>query len=469
MQRLALTALLAAAIATPAAAFDRAAWQADYAYLKQELEGSYSHLAWMASPGSGIDLPALDRRAQRQLAQATSNAEAASAVRAFVAGFSDGHFSEQTTLAPAAPADPPAMRDLSRDDARTGCAALGYVHRTNVAFSAPFEGLAGFRLLEDDTVFRAGLLPLADGRLLGFVRIPRFRGAEFPELCQRAWAAALKAGKTPSVQTIGEQMSDLFLQALAGRLRALRAAGATALLVDIGGNGGGNDLGDWAARLFTDRPVKSAPLLMVDSPVSGAYFDEQIEGLKDAQPKPAVLAALKYFEAGKAAIGQSKCDRSWAWREQRPWSATAPCSGLIGAGYASGGSQAVDEEPALYWPIVAQPYAGSWTGPAYLLTDKGTASAAEMFAAVMRDNGIVRTIGVRTLGLGCGFMDDSETAVLPSSRLRFRIPNCVRLRADGSDEVAGIAPDLPVLPAEGESEAGRAWRIVRTIASDLKG
>ena len=469
MQRLALTALLAAAIATPAAAFDRAAWRADYAYLKQELQGSYSHLAWMASPASGVDLPALDRRVQRQLAQASSDAEAADAIRAFVDGFRDGHFSEMTTLTPAAPADPPAKRDLAKDDARTGCAALGYVHRTSVAFSAPFEGLAGFRLLEDDTVFRAGLLPLADGRLLGFVRIPRFRGAEFPELCQQAWAATLKAGKTPSARVIGEQMDDLFLQSLAARLKALEAAGATALLIDIGGNGGGNDLGDWTARLFTDRPVKSAPLLMVDSPVSNAYFDEEIEGLKDASPKPGVLAALKYFETGKASIGKSRCDRSWAWREQWAWSATAACSGLIGAGYASGGSQAVDEEPALYLPIVAQPYAGAWTGPAYLLTDRGTASAAEMFAAVMRDNGIVRTIGVRTLGLGCGFMDDSETAVLPSSRLRFRIPNCVRLRADGSDEVAGIAPDLPVLPAEGESEAGRAWRIVRTIAGDLKG
>jgi hypothetical protein len=470
MKRPLLAAVLSLALASPAfaAGFDRTAWQADYAYLKHELEGSYSHLAWMASPGSGIDLPALDRRARRQLAEATSDAEAADAIRAFVAGFHDGHFSELARLAPAPPADPLPKRDLGQDDARTGCAALGYAHRTGVTFSAPFEGLAGFRLLSNDTVFRAGLLPLPGGRTLGFVRIPRFRGAEFPELCQQAWAAVLAEKQTPSARAIGDRMDDLFLKTLAGRLKALKAAGADGLLIDIGGNGGGNDLGDWAARLFTDRPVRSAPLLMVDAKVSAQYFDEQIDGLKDAVQTPQVQAALKGFEAGKARIGGKACDRAWAWREQRAWSAAAPCSGLIAAGFASGASQAIDPEPALYWPIVAQPYAGAWTGPAWLLTNGGTASAAEMFAAVMRDNGIVRTVGVKTLGLGCGFMDDGETAVLPHSRLRFQIPNCVRLRADGSDEVAGIAPDLPIPPAEGESEAGRAWRIVQAVAGDWK-
>ncbi|MDQ0465316.1 hypothetical protein QO010_003103 [Caulobacter ginsengisoli] len=470
MKRLLLAAALALTLSGPAlaAGFDRAAWQADFVYLKTELEGSYSHLAWMASPQSGIDLPALNRRAERQLAKATSDAEAADAIRAFVAGLHDGHLSELPTLKPAPPADPPAKRDLTRDDARTGCAALGYAHRTSVAFSAPFEGLAGFRLLEGDQVFRAGLLPLPDGRTLGFVRIPRFRGAEFPELCQQAWAAILAKGETPSRGAIGDRMDDLFLQALAARLKSLEAAGAVALVVDIGGNGGGNDLGDWAARLFTDRPVKSAPLLMVDSPVSVGYFDEQIEGLKAAKPSPAVDAALKAFEAGKAVIGKQKaCSRNWVWREQRAWGADLDCAGLLSAGFASGASQAIDPEPALYWPIVAQPYAGAWTGPVYLLTNSGTASAAEMFAAVMRDNAIARTIGAKTSGLGCGFMGDGETAVLPNSRLRFQIPNCVRLRGDGTDEVAGISPDLPILPAEGESEAARAWRIVRTIAGDL--
>jgi hypothetical protein len=37
--------------------------------------------------------------------------------------------------------------------------------------------------------------------------------------------------------------------------------------------------------------------------------------------------------------------------------------------------------------------------------------------------------------------------------MRIRMLNCVRLRYDGSDEVAGIEPDLPVLAATAKASA----------------
>ncbi|HKQ12784.1 MAG TPA: S41 family peptidase, partial [Steroidobacteraceae bacterium] len=114
------------------------------------------------------------------------------------------------------------------------------------------------------------------------------------------------------------------------------------------------------------------------------------------------------------------------------------------------------------------PTRGAWNGPVYLLTDSGTASAAEMFAAQMRDRGIAKTVGVRTLGLGCGSMVESAPLTLPHSRLSVRIPNCVRLRADGTDEVAGVAPDFPVLPTANESPRARAARVLAVIDRDLR-
>ena len=101
----------------------------------------------------------------------------------------------------------------------------------------------------------------------------------------------------------------------------------------------------------------------------------------------------------------------------------------------------------------------------YVLTDGQTASSAEMFAAVMRDNGIARIVGSPTEGTGCGFMLAAEPFELPFSGLRFPIPNCVRLRADGSDEVAGIKPDFPVIPRRNEDARGRALRVLQSIDS----
>lgn len=66
-----------------------------------------------------------------------------------------------------------------------------------------------------------------------------------------------------------------------------------------------------------------------------------------------------------------------------------------------------------------------------------------MFAALMHDAGIARVLGVRTGGSGCGFIVDPPALMLPNAKLAFRVPNCMRRSGDGTDEVAGIAPDLP--------------------------
>jgi hypothetical protein len=68
---------------------------------------------------------------------------------------------------------------------------------------------------------------------------------------------------------------------------------------------------------------------------------------------------------------------------------------------------------------------------------------------------------------GCGFMTSSEPLRLPNLGLAIRMPNCVRLRADGSDEVAGIRPDVPVLARDGESARARAGRLLRALSADV--
>jgi hypothetical protein len=456
------------AAAAPRPSFNRAAWREDYATLKHELEQSYSHLAWAGSPASGVDLPALDRRTRLALTTAQSDADASAALVSFIAGFHDGHLAmvvtpEQT----GAVAEPPPR--APDNDARAACAASGYGPATRVAFSLPFESLDGFKLLSDGIApaFRSGTIVVGTHRF-GLVRIPRFRPAEYPVLCIEAWP-------------VQDAIDGVWLRELADRLAALRRERVAAILVDVGGNGGGNDLGDWAARLFTSRDVHSAPLLMHAGPLGVKYMDEQLQALNEARAAhvddsdiEAVLRrAIEVFERRKRESSQQSCDLSWVWHEQRRFD-PAKCSGLIDAGFASGAldylapGTAPDAAAALYWASAADPMRGAWDGPVYLLTDTGTASAAEMFAARMHDSGIAKTVGARTLGLGCGSMLETKPLTLPHSQLSIRIPNCVRLRADGTDEVAGIAPDFPVLPAANESPRARAARMLTVIDEDLR-
>ena len=458
-------------------------WRADYAYLKRELEHNYSHLAWFGSPQGGVDLPALDRATTSALERARNNEEAAAAITAFVAAFHDRHF------APAAPpgsssrtsAEPPIVERAP--DARTACAAFGFAPTTRITFSLPFESLIGFRLVSDglSSAFRAGVIEL-DGRRIGIVRIPRFRPVEFPGVCESAWASLSARGLEPTRSAVLEVANAEWLRTLAARLRELRDQRITALVVDVGGNGGGNDLGDWAVRLFTREPVRSAPLLLSASPVAIPYFDEQLADLQRAldsnDPLPAftrdtLKSNIGAFNQFKLEAKTPPCDMSWVWREQRAWG-TSPCTRLIASRFASGaldyaepGRIAAPAARALYWPAIADSWRGAWTGPSYVVTDGNTGSAAEMFSALMRDRGIAKTIGTRTAALGCGFMVYEDPVVLPHSRRAFRVPNCVRLRADGTDEVAGIAPDLPTPAEPGESARSLAARTLRTIVSDL--
>ena len=410
-------------------------------------------------------------------------AEASAAITAFVAAFHDGHFAPTPPprSSPPASAEPPTVERAA--DARTACAAFGYVPVTRVAYSLPFESLPGFTLISDGFAdpFRAGVIE-QDGRRIGLVRIPRFRPAEFPAVCERAWASLRARGVEPTRGAVLEVINEEWLRMLAARLTQLQTRNITALLVDVGGNGGGNDLGDWAVRLFARAPVRSAPLLLSASPVAIPYFDEQLADLKRALntnadlPEPtraALVRAIEEFNQRRRQAASPPCDMSWVWCEQRAWG-TSPCTRLIASGFASGaleyaepGSIDARAVRALYWPAVADPLRGAWAGPAYVLTDANTGSAAEMFTALMRDRGIAKTVGTRTFGLGCGFMDHDDPILLPHSGRAFRIPNCVRLRGDGTDEVAGIAPDLPTPAQPGESARSLAARTLKTIVSDL--
>jgi hypothetical protein len=85
----------------------------------------------------------------------------------------------------------------------------------------------------------------------------------------------------------------------------------------------------------------------------------------------------------------------------------------------------------------------------------------------VQDNRIGKTVGAPTGGDGCGFMGGEQPKTLAHSRMRLRMPDCLRLRADGRDEVAGVAPDLPVLATEGEDARQRAERVLQAVAADL--
>jgi C-terminal processing protease CtpA/Prc len=79
-----------------------------------------------------------------------------------------------------------------------------------------------------------------------------------------------------------------------------------------------------------------------------------------------------------------------------------------------------------------------------VLVDQETWSAAEEFAAILQDNRAAIVVGARTGGAGCGHTYGGTPTRLRNSGAILEVPDCVRFRADGSNEVRGIMPDVLV-------------------------
>jgi len=478
-----LAALTLTVFAAQAAGYDAAAWRRDYAQLKKTLEQDYANLAWFASPEGGVNLPRLDRLTLQALQAARTDGEARQAIQSFVSAFKDGHLSilpDQAAPTGAARTVPAKAFDAA--DPAAACAALGFLPTARVAFSLPLESLPNFQLMGDGlaSVYRAGLATTASGRKIGVIRIQNFTNRAFLANCPQGLASLKAKGDTIDERMLRDEADGRWHAGLAEQIDALKAAGMTALLIDIGSNSGGNDSGDLFPRLLTGQPVKSARLRMAASAAASAYADEQLKGLDEAltaspgaEARVALDHAREFFLRAKAEA-QHPCDMAWVWTRQRPWTGDG-CKRLVDMGYAGGFAPTLprgafgDQNVAyrLSAPSSADDLWAMWTGPLYVLTDSRTSSSAEMFTAVVQDNHIGKTVGTPTGGVGCGFMNGEQPKVLAHSRIRLRMPDCMRLRADGRDEVAGIAPDLPVLPTEDEDGRQRAERMLDTVASDL--
>jgi C-terminal processing protease CtpA/Prc len=101
--------------------------------------------------------------------------------------------------------------------------------------------------------------------------------------------------------------------------------------------------------------------------------------------------------------------------------------------------------------------------PLLVVVDRNSWSAAEYFAAVLHDNRAARIVGELTGGAGCGYTNAGISTSLSNSGAVVRMPDCVRLRADGSNEVAGITPDVLVPWAPRDTPFQRASKLAQAL------
>lgn len=433
-------------------------WLADLAQVRTAIEQDYPNRDWLTGEREVL----LDRwfeRTASAIRASHNDADARRALGSLIERFNDGHvsiswpapeFAEDIASGNQSPPVPP-------PSIAAFCARQGYDAGQVTAGTA--SAVPNYRTIDGGGPFKAGLVS-AKGRSIGVVRIGAFSPQGYPAACEQAVAKLRIAFQQPCDSACDDRLSAeasaIMTRGLITTIERLRAAGAKVLLVDITRNGGGTDWAEVAARIVSPVSLHSAPIAVLRG-------DAWVRRWSD-------LATRLRQEGERASDADRATLFGYAARAQAIANGLRPCAGpdcsrLARAGFASG---LVAELPAsklngknwgadVFSPAQF-PYRDSvWTGPLIVLVDDESWSAAEQFAALLQDNNAAVVMGSRTGGAGCGHIDGNVPIILTHSKAKLELPNCVRLRKDGTNEVSGIVPDVAtgVRWNDGPTFAGR--------------
>ena len=449
--------------------FARADWIADFEQLQALLATNYPNLEWHAR--RGVDLPGNVARARAALERAQSDEDAHGIFERFIARLGDAHLSIEWDANPPDPADdaqlPDCVRFGFRDDADTRAIAANLPGYRDIT---PPGGSIG-----------AGFVTVGD-KLVGVLRVSSFvptRTQCEMYLRARGPAPQASANLAPYEDAIGTGASRLWLAEVEERLRQIGARQPAALLVDVAGNGGGKQLAITLARMLGGDAVRAPALAFVREPVRAQDLAARAERLSGATRKAPraerdyASAFLQPLRAAAHAAGEP-CDLMPLWR-----GAPVTCTNLVAGPFFAGGF--VEHELPDAWldrPWAREisytaeygPHPRAWSAPVIVLVDENSASATELFAAMLQDAGAALVIGAPTIGAGCGWtMGQYESSrILARSRARVMIPDCARLRADGSNELDGIQPDLLIGLRRTDTPLQRAQRVSAALPEALR-
>lgn len=384
--------------------FRREAWLQDYDQLKHEIEQSYANLKWSRT-AKGVDLVALDKATIAALENAHNSAQARAAINSFLQGFKDGHLRLESgpprivaaamNLWPNRGA-PTVEFNMNAADA---CSAMGFKHNS---FKVKTD-LGNF-VQDESSMFGAGVLSTADGKRYGFIWIPLFSQYDYGEACERAWTR-YKSAQAGVCDENCQSEFDVVAKheaaaALANEANKLSPSAHDGVIIDLRGNGGGTEWAEYVAAAL----VKDSLELPGLAGIRGPHWRAELGDSADV-----------------------KCDLAGIWKDPK---FEPNCWNVVRL-----------PKDNMARPKFARPY----TGKLFVLVDDKTASASEFVVGVLQDNRAATIVGTKTLGAGCGYTNGGVTIKLRNSGLVVKTPDCVRLRADGGNEYAGIKPDRPAL------------------------
>jgi hypothetical protein len=447
--------------------FDPKPWLEDLDQARDAVATKYANLEWLALERE-VDLSALFADTRHRVEAAANAGEARAAFDRLARRFGDGHVQFRWAT------DKPSSMTVEAD-----CATLGYNERMQGLPTAAL--IPGYTPAEPSmaNVFPAGLIRRGH-HTVGVLKIGVFTSQGYPALCASAKAALQMDSEASCDEACADRIEQWAFNRmtadLIAQIRNLKGAGADVLLIDLIDNGGGTEWAEAAARMVTGVRLKSERIGFVRGSHWMSAFDKQESDLRKAAesasgPDKSWLLLLADEVQQRRREAATPCSSSPLWQRQRP-----SCAWLGTGFYATGllDSAQVDRLRAKPWarlvftPMEYDYQDAVWRGPLIVLVNGGTGSAAEQFAAELQDNRAAVIMGAPTAGAGCGHTEGGTPTPLKNSGAVLELPDCARLRQDGSNEVMGIQPDVLVGLRNEDGPHRRATRIDEKLSEAIR-
>jgi Peptidase family S41 len=453
---------------------NREKWLDDFHQLLDEMSSHYANLEF-AITSRRMDLPKLKQETERRIKDANDEDQERRIFQNFLDTFGDGHLGIRWPRKPESPSTTPSVT-------QTLCDRLGYINHRKEGID--FSLLPDFHSLDDPgaLLFPGGILSLQGMPRMGTVRIANFGETGYPEACQEAVqqlhisTEEYDACKPESQceEQVRRATGNLLTREVVRRIASLQKAGAQRILIDITNNDGGSDWVQPVVRSVSTIALEDMRIAFIKNPHWAKDFRSQLvdveADLKAKKQPEEILRSARTTLQKAIALSEEKCNLSSVWTtSERPCSLLAPdliyFSGLLP--YAKPDVFSGFESRSVLFHPLWYTYAERQNSlPVVVLVNGHTWSSAEYFAAILQDNKAAQIIGQLTGGAGCGYTNGGIPVVLKNSGAQVKMPDCVRLRADGSNEVVGITPDVLVPWADRDSPFQRAHKlevVLRTL------
>lgn len=430
----------------------------DYEFIKKSMVEGYANLDWIKKDNK-IDIIALDDKIKRDLEKATTVSEAKNIFDNFLSIFKDGHLelleSNSSSIGIA-------TKINFKTDSKELCSFIGNENILTYKFSLPFDNIENFKIISAiNDPFPIALFKLENGKQYGVLRIAVFSPDFYIRNCEESWQTYQKnfVGdcEDSCLENFSVILANNLLEKLNQQLKVLQKYKIESLIIDIGNNGGGTNWTEAIARTIASKQLIASKFSLVKNPKSVEIFEADLkEIIRDLKRDDLNKTEIKYLTIAKKnlelLINQVKvnCENSTFWTINEN---TKKCSTLSETPLFASGIfaylnpkkiQNLNSKSILFSPSQYNYKESVLNNNLIVLIDENTASAAEYFAALLKDNKAAVILGSKTYGAGGGFVDGGVEYILPNTHFILKIPNCTRFRADGSNEVRGVEPDVIV-------------------------